>query len=161
MAIIFWPKKSNSGYETPGSKDLKPSAWSWTGLTSRSTPGIMETYSKWMGRSRPLTGAGAHANIGATRTPSQFSNLQAQPRSQQQFGGTYVGQWIPVGVNDWVNPHTEPQNSVVVDQTAHAPSIWPFSMKGMGGGFNLVFKGADGLMPPTGKGGLPPNVRAG
>ena len=151
-----------SGYQTPTKADLKPSAWSWTGLTSRSTPGIRETYSKWMGRARPVTGAGATTNVGATRTPYQTPNPQAQVRAQQQFGGTYVGQWIPVGVNDWVNPHTEPSNSVVVDQTAHAPSVWPFAMKGMSGmGMALTFKGADGIMPPQGQGkpGLPPQVR--
>ena len=89
--------------------------------------------------------------MGATFTTYQKPNTQVYPQGQRQYGGTFVGptSMISIGPNDWFNPHTEPSNSTLVGADAHAPAIPPFAMRGMGSGFNLVFRQADGLKPPV------------
>ena len=119
-----------SGYELPKLKDLKPGNFQWPDFTKGWTKGAVDKMNSWVGRSRPLTGGGATANVGATDFPGTGpSNVNADGYQQPNYGGTFMDRTSMVGVSDWMAPHTEPQNNVVVDQTAHAPNSPDFNQK--------------------------------
>jgi len=109
--------------------DLKPGNFQWPDFTKGWTKGAVDKMNSWVGRSRPLTGAGATANVGTGGNRPFDSNVNADSYSQANKGGTFNAGSSMVGVGDWLAPHTEPVNNVVVDQTAHAPVNTDFNQK--------------------------------
>jgi hypothetical protein len=124
-----FPDKTATFANPPTKADLKPGNFQWPDFTSGWTKGITDKVNAWTGRSRPLTGAGATADVGTAGNRPFDTNVQAAPFAQKNYGGTDNHPSSMLAVNDWMAPHTEPVNNVLVDQTAHAPVAPDFNQK--------------------------------